>query len=94
MLTQRQVDIFLEEFRDAPWMPDFLQNYYPMFENHKKTFYCFDEDEILSCSISDLPPMERLKVLLALKSIDPPNNQELHKFIRCEDPLDTHKLLK
>jgi hypothetical protein len=94
MISQRQLDIFLETFQNAPWMEDFRQNYLPMFDNHKKVFYCFNDDEILSCSVSDLPPTERLKVLLALKSVDPPSNAEDRKFIRCEDPSGTYRLVK
>lgn len=94
MLTQRQLDLFKEEHKNESWMPDFLRNYEPMFESHKKEYFCFDENEILSCSISDLDPQERLKILLALRAVDSPNDRGSHKFLKCQVPENTHILMK
>ena len=94
LLTPRQLEIFKEKFRDYPWMEDFLKNYEPIFQTHQRTFYCFYEDELLSCSASDLPYEDRLRILLALKSVDPPNDSSLHKFLRATVPPKTHAILK
>ena len=94
LITPRQLALFLEQFRDYPWMDDFRQNYLPIFEKHEKTFYCFYEDELLACSASDLPYEDRLRILLALRSVDPPNDNALHKFLRSNVPPKTHIILK
>lgn len=94
LITPRQLEIFLENFRDYPWMGDFKANYLPVFETHRRQFYCFYEDELLSCSASDLPYEDRLRILLALKSVDPPNDNTLHKFTRASVPSKTHTILK
>ena len=65
-----------------------------MFEIHKRSFYCFYEDELLSCSASDLPYQDRLRIMLALRSVDPPNDTSLHKFLRASPPPKTHTILK
>lgn len=94
LITPRQLEIFLAEFRDYPWMADFRKNYLPIFEKHERRFYCFYEDELLSCSASDLPYEDRLRILLALKSVDPPNDNTLHKFLQATPPPKTHTILK
>ena len=94
LISQKQLDIFLETFRDYPWMEDFRQNYLPVFETHRRSFYCFYEDELLSCSASDLPYQDRLRIMLALRSVDPPNDSSLHKFLRSAVPSRTHTILK
>lgn len=94
LITPRQLEIFLEMFRDYPWMGDFRANYLPIFATHQRQFYCFYEDELLSCSASDLPYEDRLRILLALKSVDPPNDNTLHKFTRASVPSKTHTILK
>jgi len=94
LLSQKQYALFLEKFRDYPWMGDFLENYLPLFQLHRRSFYCFDEDEILSCSKSELPYPDRLRIMLALKSVDPPNDNTLHKFLRASVPPKTHTILK
>lgn len=94
LITPRQLEVFLSEFRDYPWMGDFRANYLPIFETHKREFYCFYEDELLSCSASDLPYEDRLRILLALRSVDPPNDNSLHKFLRATPPPKTHTILK
>lgn len=94
MLTQRQLELFQEKFADYPWMEDFKTNYLPIFETHLRPVYCFNEDELLACSASDLPYPERLRILLALRSMDPPNDNTLHKFLRSTVPSKTHSILK
>ena len=93
LISQKQLDRFLETFRDYPWMEDFKENYLPIFEKHKRPFYCFYEDELLSCSASDLPYEDRLRIMLALKSVDQPNDNSLHKFLRATAPTKTHLIL-
>lgn len=94
LISQKQLDVFLENFRDYPWMEDFKENYLPLFEKHLRPFYCFYEDELLSCSASDLPYEDRLRIMLALKSVDQPNDNSLHKFLRATAPTKTHLILK
>ena len=56
--------------------------------------YTLNADEILSCSMSNLDHDNRLRVLLALKSMDASNNPDLYKYSLCEDPKDTHCIFK
>ena len=94
LLTQQQYNLFLEKFRDYPWMPDFMQHYAPLFEAHKKTLYCFNEEELLAWSIGDLSNEERLRILLALRSVDNPSNIMLGKFLESIPPTRTHAIMK
>jgi hypothetical protein len=95
-LSERQLEEFKETFAGYPWMPDFLENYLPLFQAHRKGsgLYHFNDDEILSCSMSRLEHSDRLRILLALKSLDAPNKRNLYKFVLCEDPEGTHNLFK
>lgn len=94
LMTQQQYDLFLEAFREYPWMADFLTHYAPQFEAHKKTVYCFNEDELLAWSIGDLSQEDRLRILLALRSVDQPSNSMLEKFLESVPPTRTHAILK
>ncbi len=94
LLTQKQYALFLEKFRDYPWMRDFEAHYKPMFEAHKKEFYCFNEDELLAWSIGELSHEDRLRILLALRSVDSPSNMMLGKFMESIPPSRTHAILK
>ena len=77
-------------------MEDFEENYLPLFEVHRKRsgLYHFNSDEILSCSMSNLCQSDRLRILLALKSVDASNNPDLYKYVLCEDPKGTHHVFK
>ena len=94
LMTPKQLEIFREEFRDYPWMADFLKNYLPMFESHQLSFYCFNEDELLACSASELPYADRLRLMLALKSVSPPNDPALEKFLKTVPPSKTYSIMK
>lgn len=93
-VSQKQLEIFMETFRDYGWMEDFVQNYLPIFDAHKFSFYCFNEDELLDCSTSELPYTERLKIMLALKSITPPNDPTLEKFLKTAPASKTYSIMK
>lgn len=94
LMTSKQLEIFMTEFRDYPWMEDFLKNYWPMFESHRRFYYCFNEEELLDCSSSDLPYSERLKIMLALKSVAPPNDPALEKILKTVPPSKTYSIMK
>lgn len=94
LLSEKQYGLFLEKFRDYPWMKDFEAYYKPMFEAHKKELYCFNEDELLAWSIGELTHEDRLRILLALRSVDSPNNIMLGKFMESIPPSRTHAILK
>lgn len=94
LMTQQQYSLFLEVFREYPWMEDFQKHYAPQFEAHKKTVYCFNEDELLSWSIGDLSQEDRLRILLALRSVDQPSNTMLGKFLESVPPTRTHAVMK
>ena len=94
MISQKQLSIFKETFRDYPWMEDFLCNYEPIFQSHQFHFYCFNEDELLNCSTSELPYTERLKIMLALKSVTPPNDPTLEKFLKTAPASKTYSIMK
>lgn len=95
-LSERQLRTFLRKFRNYPWMKDFRDNYLPIFKAHRKKsgLFHFNSDEILSCSMSNLEHGDRLRILLALKSIDSSNNPNLYKSVVCEDPKGTHHIFK
>jgi len=94
LLTEPQYRIFRERYRDYPWMPDFETHYAPLFEAHKKTVYCFNEDELLAWSIGDLSQEDRLRILLALRSVDDPSNVMQDKFLESVPPTRTHAIMK
>ena len=94
LLTEQQYRLFRETFRDYPWMPDFEAHYAPLFEAHKKTFYCFNEDELLAWSIGELSQEDRLRILLALRSVDNPRDKMQDKFMESVPPTRTHAIMK
>lgn len=94
LLTEQQYRLFREQFRDYPWMPDFEAHYAPLFDAHKKTVYCFHEDELLAWSIGDLSTEDRLRILLALRSVDNPGNLMEGKFLDATPPTRTHAIMK
>lgn len=94
LMTQQQYSLFLETFREYAWMEDFRKHYAPLFEAHKKTVYCFNEDELLAWSIGDLSQEDRLRILLALRSVDQPSNTMLDKFLESIPPTRTHAIMK
>ena len=94
LLTEQQYSIFKEQYRDYPWMPDFEAHYAPLFEAHKKTVYCFNEEELLAWSIGDLSQEDRLRILLALRSVDNPSNKMQGKFLESVPPTRTHAIMK
>ena len=93
-LTEQQYSLFRVKFRDYPWMPDFEAHYAPLFEAHKKTVYCFNEEELLAWSIGDLSQEDRLRILLAMRSVDNPSNVMLGKFLESVPPSRTHAIMK
>ena len=94
LLTEQQYRLFRETFRDYPWMPDFEAHYAPLFEAHKKTVYCFNEEELLAWSIGDLTQEDRLRILLALRSVDNPRDKMQDKFLESVPPNRTHAIMK
>lgn len=95
-LSGRQLEEFLHKFEGYSWMQDFKENYLPLFQVHRKKsgLFHFNSDEILSCSMSNLAHSDRLRILLALKSMDASHNPDLYKYVRCEDPKGTHHIFK
>ena len=94
LLTEQQYRVFRETFRDYPWMADFEAHYAPLFEAHKKTFYCFSEEELLAWSIGDLTQGDRTRILLALRSVDNPGNVMQDKYLESGSPARTHAIMK
>ena len=94
LLTEQQYRLFRETFRDYPWMADFEAHYAPLFEAHKKTVYCFNEGELLAWSIGDLSTEERLRILLALRSVDSGSNKMQDKFLESVPPTQTYTIMK
>jgi hypothetical protein len=94
ILTEAQYRLFLENFRDYPWMPDFEAHYAPLFEAHKKTVYCFRQEELMAWSIGDLSQEDRLRILLALRSVDNPSDRMQDKFLESAPPTRTHAIMK
>lgn len=95
-LSARQREEFLIKFEKYSWMNDFKENYLPLFGVHQKKsgLYHFNSDEILSCSMSNLDRNDRIRILLALKSMDASNNPDLYKYVLCDDPKGVHKIFK
>ena len=94
LMTPKQLELFQEKFRDYPWMEDFLHNYLPLFETHQRCFYCFNEDELLACSASELPYADRLRIMLALRSVSPLNDPAMEKFLKTVPPSKAYSIMK
>lgn len=94
MLTEQQLNQFCTTFADYSWMSDFKENILPFIKHHEQKCYCFNENEILSYSLSDSNELDRLRITLALKSVDSQIDPDYGKFVRCNDPNNLHKLMK
>lgn len=93
-ISPSQLNRFLETFRDYPWMEDFRTNILPVLQERKRTWYSINEDEILACSACELEYLDRLRVMLALKSVDSPNDNRLNKFLKTAPPRQTYYLMR
>ena len=91
-LTQGQLEDFMTAFRDYPWMEEFKSSILPFIQNHACTCYRFDENEILAYSLTRLDEQDRLKVMLALKSLAEANRRETRNSVDCLPHPDLHKL--
>lgn len=93
-LTDQQLQTFLKEFQNYPWMEEFERSILPFINSHACKCYRFDEAEILSYSLTELSEQDRLKVMLALKSLSESNRRESHTNLNCTTPPDLHKLFR
>lgn len=94
MLTEQQLNQFCTTFADYSWMSDFKENILPFIRHHEQKCYCFNENEVLSYSLSDSNELDRLRITLALKSVDSQIDPDYGKFVRCNDPNNLYKLMK
>lgn len=96
ILSEEQLKRFKTQFKRYSWMADFEENYEPMFEFHRVTssMYIFNSEEILACSRSRLCREDRLRILLALKSVDATSDSDLYKFIQCTVPDGTNSIFR
>jgi len=93
-LTDQQLQAFLKKFQNYPWMEEFERSILPFINSHACKCYRFDEAEILSYSLTELDEQDRLKIMLALKSISETNRRESHTNVNCTPPPDLHKLFR
>lgn len=93
-LTDQQLRSFREAFRGYPWMEEFERSLLPFIHGHACTCYRFDEAEILSYSLTELDEQDRLRIMLALKSLSEPNRKETRNSVDCVPPPDLHKLFR
>lgn len=94
IISEQQLDEFRNTFRDYPWMPEFERTFVPMIKSHARTCYCLDEGEILSHSLSRLDELDRIRIMLALKSLHEPGQKEKHNKIDCVDPSNLHRIMR
>lgn len=93
-LTDQQLQAFLKQFQNYPWMEEFERSILPFINSHACKCYRFDEAEILSYSLTELDEQDRLKIMLALKSLSESNRRESHTNLNCTPPPDLHKLFR
>jgi hypothetical protein len=89
VLTDRQLEDFCNLFRDYPWMEEFRRVFLPFIKSH--VCYCLDEGEILANSTSRLDELDRLKMMLALKSM---MNWKSFNRVDTSEPADLHKIMR
>ncbi len=93
VLTDSQLQHFLDACKDYAWMPEFERGILPFIKARAQTCYCFDEGELLAYSLSQLSKQDRLRILLALKGTAEPGHTEENRFARCTDAKQTHEIL-
>ena len=71
---------------------EFKSSILPFIQNQACTCYRFDENEILAYSLTRLDEQDRLKVMLALKSLAEANRRETRNSVDCLPHPDLHKL--
>ena len=89
VLTDRQLEAFCRTFQNYPWMEEFKQVFLPFIKTH--ACYCFDEGEILANSMSSLDELDRLRMMLALKSM---MSWQKYNNLDTADQSDLHKLMR
>lgn len=89
VLTDRQLEDFCSVFRDYPWMEEFKQVFLPFIRSH--VCYCLDEGEILANSMSRLDELDRMRMMLALKSM---MSWKSYNRLDTSEPSDLHKIMK
>lgn len=68
IITEQQLNHFLEEFSEAEWMDSFRKDFLPFIQTHKVPCYSFSENKILAYTLSELNESSRLEMLQALKT--------------------------
>lgn len=89
VVTEQQLEDFCSMFRNYPWMEEFKRVFLPFIRSH--ACYCLDEGEILANSTSRLDELDRLRMMLALKSVMSWKN---YNRVDTADPSDLHKLMR
>lgn len=87
IITEQQLNHFLEEFSEAEWMNSFRKDFLPFIQTHKVPCYSFSENEILAYTLSELNESSRLEMLQALKT-----KSEAPHIITCKNPENLHEL--
>lgn len=93
-LTTPQLEAFLEDHRDAEWMPKFRERLLPFIELHEQRSYRFGSSELMEYSLSGLSPEERLKIALLLRGYAARTEDDGRLFARAQEPEKLHKLMK
>lgn len=88
LITERQLEKFLEEFAGESWMEEFKRGILPFIQGHYVKGYYFSENEILSYTLTDMDEMDRLKVVEALKS-----RSEAEEFITLQSSEQLEKVM-
>lgn len=93
-LTPAQLDAFLEDHRQAPWMRKFRERVLPFLQLHEVQTYRLGANELMEYSLSGLDPMDRLRITMLLKAASTQTEDDGRLFTRCQEPQDLHKLMK
>lgn len=94
VISEGQYEQFMKQFADYPWMKDFKKSYAKLFKAHRKVFYSFSEEELRGCATTELDYQDRLRVLLAIQSINSPVDIDLHRLVESIPPSRTHTIMK
>lgn len=88
LITERQLEVFLEEFAQESWMEEFKREVLPFIQGHYVKGYYFSENEILSYTLTEMDETDRLKVVEALKS-----RSEEAEFISLQNSEQLEKIM-
>lgn len=86
-ITDSQLQMFLEDFKDAHWMTQFKESILPFILQHEHKAYTFNENEILNYSLTNMTHEDKIRVIQALKS------KSIHPTkVDCRDLENLHLL--